>query len=635
MRTHTLRRISPICFAILAAALPGAAQAPLTNAALKGAYFVRYLGVNGYPNDFPVSFAGTLTFDGTGTASTPGNFTVSGSGVTFSGSSQAVPLTTTGTYTILSSGEVSMVNPFSQGNATLYGGVGANGVFIASSTESGYLDLIVGIPPSTSATKATLTGTYHVGGIEFAGGSVSNMRNLNFDVAADGNGNLGNLSLSGSSSSLNDATATQTISGATYTLVAAGSGTMTLPAPTGVTTANQLISGTKNLYVSPDGSFFIAGSPTGWDMQIGVKAIGSGGATIFNGLYYAATLENVTGANGGIDAWYGASNEVSASQLELYHERFNTDGYAGLAYDYTYDDSFAPDANGTSTVFGYFAVGGNGNFAFNTGGQGDYFLEVWVKTASFSGSGPFLLPTGVVNAASNAPFTAQISPGEVITLYGTGFTSIQQVQTAALPFPPTLGGVQVMINGTAAPIYVVSPTQINAVVPYSIAGDGSLASIQVIANGTPSNTVQSYTGLTSAGVFTVPAGGVGSGAILHADYSLVSSTSPAKANETVQLFLTGLGAVTPSVTAGTAAPATTTLSAPVEIWLYDANGAPSQATVTYQGLAPGLGGLYQVNFTVPSGMTLNSSGATSCAIEIDMLDQADSDNIQAVIPVSH
>ena len=184
----------------------------------------------------------------------------------------------------------------------------------------------------------------------------------------------------------------------------------------------------------------------------------------------------------------------------------------------------------------------------------------------------------------------------------------------------------------------MSPTQISAVVPYSTPSDGSLATIQVISNGTPSNTVQSYTGLTSPGVFTVPAGGLGYGAILHADYSLVSASSPAKQGETVQLFLTGLGAVRPAVTAGTAAPSAqpfATVVVPVDIFIDDSNGNFSQATVAYQGLAPGLAGLYQVNFTVPTGLTLNATGITQFTVEVSTLEQADGDNFQALIPISH
>ncbi len=548
-----------------------------------------------------------------------------------------MPLTSTGTYNVLPSGAVAIANPFSQGNATLYGGIGANGVLTASSTESGYLDLFVAVPPSTSASKATLSGTYRVGGFEFSGGNVNTVSNVSFNATSDGNGNLGNLTLAGSSTALKDTATTQTVSGATYTLVSTGSGTMTFPAPSGVSAANQLLSGAKNLYVSPDGSFFVSGSPTGWDMQIGIKALASGGATAFSGLYFDAFVENDTAGNG-IYSASGASNGIPSIQTELVHERRNTDGYAGQAYDLTYDLALSPGADGTASAEDFFfAIGGGGNFALQVGGEGFYYLEVWAKTPSFTGTGVFLNPTGVVNAATNSPFTAQISPGEVISLYGSGFTSATQPQTASVPFPPTLGGVQVMINGTPAPLYLVSPTQINAVVPYSAPNDGSLANVQVISNGTPSNTAQTYTGLTSPGVFTVPSGGVGEAAVLHADFSLVSNTSPAKMGETVQLFLTGLGAVSPAVAAGTAAPSspTATVVNPVDIYIDDSSGNFSQAKVLYQGLAPGLGGLYQVNFTVPTGLTLNATGVTQFNLEVYMLEQADGDTLQALIPISH
>ena len=416
MNSRSFRRFTLLCSAVLVAAAPAAGQAPLTNAALKGAYFVRYLGVIGNPNDYPVSFAGTLTFDGNG------NFTTSGSGVYFDTATETLQAAPTGTYNVLPSGEVAISNPFAQGSVALYGGVGANGVVVASSTESGYLDLLVAMPQSSSSSKATLTGTYRVAGLEFAGGSISSMRNVSFNATSDGNGNLGNLTLAGSSSALNDTATTQTSSGATYTLVSTGSGTITFPAPSGVTAANQLISGAKNLYVSSDGSFFVSGSPSGWDMQVGIKAIASGGSTIFSGLYFNAFVENVTGSNGGVDAASGASNELPSVPAELVHERFNEDGFAGLAYDQTYSDTFTPGNDGTSSSsYFYFAVGANGNYALQIGGGGDYFLQVWTKASTFSGSGVFLNPTGVVNAASSSPFTAQISPGEVITLYGTGF----------------------------------------------------------------------------------------------------------------------------------------------------------------------------------------------------------------------
>ena len=86
------------------------------------------------------------------------------------------------------------------------------------------------------------------------------------------------------------------------------------------------------------------------------------------------------------------------------------------------------------------------------------------RRPSFSGSGVYLSPVGVVNAASSAPFTAQVAPGEFLTLYGSGLAPT--TASASLPFPKLFNGVQVLINSLAAPIYYVSPTQISVVVPY-------------------------------------------------------------------------------------------------------------------------------------------------------------------------
>jgi uncharacterized protein (TIGR03437 family) len=165
----------------------------------------------------------------------------------------------------------------------------------------------------------------------------------------------------------------------------------------------------------------------------------------------------------------------------------------------------------------------------------------------------FLNPQGVVNAASSAPFTSPVAPGEFITLYGTGMAS-QTATAFSLPFPINLGGVTVTVNGVAAPLVYVSPTQISAVVPYSTPTDDSFVNVQVNNFGTPSNVVQVYSGYASPGIFTVPSGGIGNGAILHADYSVVTSAKPAKVGETVLIYLSGLGPVTPAVAAGAAAP---------------------------------------------------------------------------------
>ncbi|SPE27846.1 exported hypothetical protein [Candidatus Sulfopaludibacter sp. SbA3] len=63
-----------VIFLSLLTVLSASAQTLNGNATLQGAYAFRYLGVQGYPCDCPVSFSGTFTFDG------KGNFTVAGQG---------------------------------------------------------------------------------------------------------------------------------------------------------------------------------------------------------------------------------------------------------------------------------------------------------------------------------------------------------------------------------------------------------------------------------------------------------------------------------------------------------------------------------------------------------------------------
>ncbi len=166
-------------------------------------------------------------------------------------------------------------------------------------------------------------------------------------------------------------------------------------------------------------------------------------------------------------------------------------------------------------------------------------------------AGVYLSPVGVVNAASSAPFTASIARGELITLYGSNLSSKTQTASGA-PFPPTLNGVQVLINNVAAPLYYVSPGQVSAIVPYETDPTSGIAQVQVVNGTSRSNAVTTYVGLTAPGVFTNPAGGLGYAAALHANYSLVSPSSPAQVGETISVFVTGLGDVFPGVSDGTA-----------------------------------------------------------------------------------
>jgi uncharacterized protein (TIGR03437 family) len=207
----------------------------------------------------------------------------------------------------------------------------------------------------------------------------------------------------------------------------------------------------------------------------------------------------------------------------------------------------------------------------------------------------------------------------VISIFGTELTTSTQFDAT---FPTTLGGSQVEINGTLVPMYYASPTQISVVIPYTL-GSAVVGNVRVIRGGTPSNSVPFFVNTTSPGVFTQNASGVGYAAALHPDYSLITPQNPARPNEIIQVFLTGMGAVNPPNPAGAPGPAAEPLSrvvAATEVVIDQ-----TDSVIHYSGLAPTLGGLYQINAQVPAG-----AGAGDQYLEVA---GPDAYNSQVLIPI--
>src|SRR5215470_2900585 len=68
----------------------------------------------------------------------------------------------------------------------------------------------------------------------------------------------------------------------------------------------------------------------------------------------------------------------------------------------------------------------------------------------------------IVNAASLS--AVSVSPGSIISIFGTQLTSGVALASDVQTPPTTLGGVTVTIGGAPAALFYASPTQINAVV---------------------------------------------------------------------------------------------------------------------------------------------------------------------------
>ena len=219
---------------------------------------------------------------------------------------------------------------------------------------------------------------------------------------------------------------------------------------------------------------------------------------------------------------------------------------------------------------------------------------------------PQVATSGIVNGASfDAAKPERIAPGALISIFGTGLATHSGVQTAAAqPAPTQLGGTQVLINGIAAPIFAVigNPTfdQINAQVPFEVAGATTGTVVVRVAGQPDSAPIPVAIDPVSPAIFTVSSGGQGPAAVQHsANFALVTSDSPAKPGEAVVIYCTGLGMTSPPASTGdrgsTAEPFNRTLETPV----VTIGGQTAQ--VLFSGAAPCCAALYQVNLLVPAG----------------------------------
>ncbi|MBV6430317.1 MAG: hypothetical protein IANPNBLG_00426 [Bryobacteraceae bacterium] len=581
------------------------------NSQLNGVYNFRQtvwiVGDNAGNLSRTVALYGTITFDGNGNYSL--NATVSDSTAT---GLQSHSLS--GSYSISASGLGYMNNP-ALDKGTVFGMV-SQGVFIGSSTEDGINDIFVAAPAgATPPTTSSFRGSYWVAEFNFPT-STAQARDALFRINPDGQGSLGTINATGYIGN-SGTRISQTVNGALYSFQ---NGVATLSY--GGDLNNQtVIAGNRNLYVSPDGNLIFGGSPAGADMFVGVRALsGPPPPGIFSNLYYQAgvDLDQSQPNVASLHSYFGALNATADSTIA--HQRLLS-GFESNAYDYTYSDPFTLDADATYDDFLglHYVFGAGGVIRIGFGTETLQGINIALKAPNFSGSGVFLNPAGVVNAASSAPFTAGVSPGLFLSLYGSNLAQSTSVDGT---FPTSLGGVQVMINNRPAPLYVVSPSLITAVVPFGTSE--SVAAIEVTSNGQKSNTVTVFTTLTSPGVFTKPPGGIGYAAALHTtDFSEVTPLNPAKPGETLAVFLTGLGSVSPAVADGTPGPANPTSSAVASLAAY-LDG--KTVNVSFAGLAPTLVGLYQMNLQIPA--TVRSGDR--------YLDIAgpDSYNSEAVIPIS-
>ncbi len=215
---------------------------------------------------------------------------------------------------------------------------------------------------------------------------------------------------------------------------------------------------------------------------------------------------------------------------------------------------------------------------------------------------PLLFTGGVVSAASYAPGGVH-SPGEIVAAFGQNLAGGVS-QAPSIPLPSTLGGATLQVGGTSIPLYFANSGQVTAQLPYELTPG---TQPQIVARGAgfiaPPQTITIVQATPS--IFSMTQDGKGQGAIFTGSGVLVNSAAPATAGDTVVVYCTGLGATSPSVASGQAAPGGPNLARATTTVNVGIGGKPG--FVSFAGLVPGLVGLYQVNVQIPSGVSNGSA----------------------------
>ncbi len=219
----------------------------------------------------------------------------------------------------------------------------------------------------------------------------------------------------------------------------------------------------------------------------------------------------------------------------------------------------------------------------------DTTARPWFLRASAQPA-PKPVAAALVNAAGYAP---AVAPRSIAALFGTELAG-SRASASALPLPLTLAGSRVEIGGEPAPLFYVSPTQINLQIPITTAG----TSVVVFRDGTQSDPLTATMAIYSPGLFTLDATGKGPVAALHADARPITPQGPARRGETIMLFGTGLGYRDPRSLR------------PDFLPVVRIGGVSGQ--VGYSGPAPGFPGLDQINVTVPL------DAPTGAAVPVEM-----------------
>ena len=248
--------------------------------------------------------------------------------------------------------------------------------------------------------------------------------------------------------------------------------------------------------------------------------------------------------------------------------------------------------------------------------------SITITPSGGSGASPIIV-TVALNVSAALPFISSIvtatdfgaftvaAPGTYVEIYGSSLSSTnpgrvwegRDFTNNGRNAPTSLDGTKVSVGGRDAFVYFISPGQINALIPSDVLPPSAQVTVTNAAGTSNAYTLalnpvqpgflasaefkvattQYAAALNADGSFAIPTGAV-AGIASH----------PAAPGDILTIYGLGFGGVVPAIPAGTVVSQLNTLALPLVVRV-----GGLLANTTYQGLAGGYTGLYQINVQVP------------------------------------
>ncbi len=195
----------------------------------------------------------------------------------------------------------------------------------------------------------------------------------------------------------------------------------------------------------------------------------------------------------------------------------------------------------------------------------------------------------VVNAAGFQ--SGPVAPGSMISIFGSNLAPRTATAPDA-PLPTALQDSSLWVNGLPSPIFSVSPTQVNAQIPYEVTP--GLATVLVSAGASFLPTVTLEIQASAPSLFLLSENRA---LVRNQDGTINGPGHPATPGSIVSAYLTGQGALETPIPTGSAAPQEPPVSAVDQI---SATVGGENAEVTFAAMAAGLVAVFQVNLRIPA-----------------------------------